>query len=251
MSTEESRHENSFGQLAGAIPSAVTWNDRDAECEKAFCTPESARDYLYRQTTLGWQFWEVIELARKHGLRLRGRGVDVGAGVCWATAWLSQFLEVTHIRAVDISEHRLKEFAPPILNAFDAQWNKITLAVEDFTRVKEPDGSMDFVFMGQALHHADHPVTLLRETSRILKPKGFVLIIGEEPVQPIDIAKRRLKLLFTNPRRALGSFDELFPPDEWGDHYYRRSDYRRLFRRSTMQWDHRWIGRFCIFVLWK
>lgn len=101
--------------------------------------------------------------------------------------------------------------------------------------------------MSQAFHHADYPDKLLNEISRVLKPGGIVIIIGEEYM---NLMQRRLKnvvryilssflpnklqiMIFGrifNKGKLFASRAELFPDDPiLGDHYYSCHEYHDMF----------------------
>ena len=101
--------------------------------------------------------------------------------------------------------------------------------------------------MSQAFHHAHKPDLLLREIYRVLKPGGFILLIGEEPVYAYDIiikyTKNIIKYMFPNItykskpiNKIIPKFKEMFAPDEvTGDHYYLIKDYYNIFNNNRYE----------------
>jgi ubiquinone/menaquinone biosynthesis C-methylase UbiE len=84
---------------------------------------------------------------------------------------------------------------------------------------------MDVVFISSAFHHASSPLRLLTEIDRVLKPGGKLMLIGENFIGAMQIARRMIGML-VRKRRFCSNFYDLFPPnDVSGDHYYRVSDY--------------------------
>lgn len=227
------------------ISTAVFWNDEDKEKDKPFYllenNPGKLQEYLEGTTTNYEQYENVLKFARKLGLKIQGTGVDVASGVCWTTALLSKIESVEHIYAIDVSKHRLGQIAPQVFKILGAVQSKITRVLGSFYDIKLPDSSVNFCCMAQAFHHADNPMRLLKELHRILKPKGIVLVIGETPIYPAGLLKSRIKnvikmivpmSLYTSKPiyKFFPSYKDLFPTDfESGDHYYRISDYPKIF----------------------
>jgi SAM-dependent methyltransferase/biotin operon repressor len=55
--------------------------------------------------------------------------------------------------------------------------DNITWKQGDFEHLPIPDASIDIAMLSQALHHAEHPATALREAWRILRPGGRAMIL--------------------------------------------------------------------------
>jgi ArsR family transcriptional regulator len=53
----------------------------------------------------------------------------------------------------------------------------LTYKLGDIEKVPLPDRSVDLAILSQALHHAQHPETAVKEAYRILKPGGQILIL--------------------------------------------------------------------------
>jgi SAM-dependent methyltransferase len=89
--------------------------------------------------------------------------------------------------------------------------------------------------MSHAFHHADQPLRLLAESGRILKPNGRIIVVGEHRIGAAAILRRFASTLLRR-RRLVPDFKRLFPPDPvLGDHYYRASDYKRMFDEMGYQ----------------
>jgi ubiquinone/menaquinone biosynthesis C-methylase UbiE len=57
--------------------------------------------------------------------------------------------------------------------------SNVDLAVGEATRVPLEDSSMDAAYANMVLHHAEHPVGMLREMVRVVRPGGTVAITDE------------------------------------------------------------------------
>jgi ubiquinone/menaquinone biosynthesis C-methylase UbiE len=248
------------------VPTSEYWNDEDQERAKPYYIlnkdPQELLRFLHRDTSLHAQYLAVLNLGQQR-YQLRGTGVDVAAGVCWTTALLSREPGVEKLYAIEVSKHRLLRLAPPVCEFLGAVEDKIIRAVGSFYDIRLSDGSVDFCMMCQAFHHADDPERLLRELQRILKPGGIILMIGEDPVRPSQVLKRRVSnfVRMLPVVRRLGapavyklapSFDELYPADEeGGDHYYRPDDYERFFRQGGFSLQQMTESGFTVFVATK
>jgi ubiquinone/menaquinone biosynthesis C-methylase UbiE len=233
------------GTTQEEIAFAGYWNNEEIEKEKDWYilngNSNKLTDYLTRKTTYHDEFRSIVTFMETNGLRLKGVGVDIAAGVCWTTALLSRIEGVDTLYALDISRHRLEKIAPRVFDLFGAKQEKIVRVLGSFYDIRLPDASVDFCFMSQAFHHADNPDLLLSEVRRILKSRGLILMIGEQPVKGRAILKRYVKNsvssclsrgMVPGRPRLLPTFQELFPPDtESGDHYYRLRDYVNMFAR--------------------
>jgi ubiquinone/menaquinone biosynthesis C-methylase UbiE len=171
---------------------------------------------------------------------------------------------VDRLYAVEISKHRLLRLAPLVLRTLDASTEKITRAVGTFERLHLHDASVDFCLLSQAFHHAEDPLSLLRELLRVLKPGGSVIVVGESPIYPLNIPIKWLKnvLKMVLPARfnrgttpvykVRPSFYELFPTNATtGDHYYRIEDYHRIFRSAGFMLHAKRRLRFTVFLAVK
>jgi len=237
------------GKQVANTPSSDFWND----AEKESCKPYDIRDgnvdklwrYLRDSTTYLSEFEAVLGFARELGVPVRGTGIDVAAGVCWTTGLLSKIGTVEKLYALDFSRHRLLTLAPLVLKAFEAHEEKIIRVLGSFYEVRLPDASVDFCLMCQAFHHADDPRRLLNELARILRPRGSILMIGENPIYPSQLLKKRMSnyLKMVAPQsyylakpvyRWWPRFRDLFPSSvESGDHYYQFCDYAKIFEECA------------------
>jgi ArsR family transcriptional regulator len=55
--------------------------------------------------------------------------------------------------------------------------DNITWKQGDLERLPIPDATIDVALLSQALHHAEHPASALREACRILRPGGRAVIL--------------------------------------------------------------------------
>jgi SAM-dependent methyltransferase len=223
----------------GGVASSSYWNDRAIERGKELWadSPEDRRAlrYLREETRLERAFRDLLGRARALGYVPGGVVLDLGAGICWTSAILARERGVARVLAVDFSRHRLAEIAPHMVAQYGAPAEKIQRVVGSFYDLRVEPGSVDAVVLFAAFHHAFEVERLLAEVRRVLRPSGWLLISGEQPVTARDHARRLAgELLRAARTRRLPrlSFPAIFPPDPvLGDHYYRVSDYVRLLER--------------------
>lgn len=249
-------------QEAASTVSGSYWNDEEEEAKKSFWVEDvndrKALDYIQSQTNLEDSLLQgLAELERWAGRPAEGTALDLGAGVAWATAILAKQPGVDQAYAVDLSRHRLERVAPLIFAQYGAPESKIHRVIGDFTRLRLPDASVGLVAMSQAYHHSHEPGRLLAEVSRVLRPGGMLLISGETPLSPAQVARRVLVYNLRGaahllrlaplqkalrcppvPERPLFSLRlaELFKPDPVkGDRQYLISEIKGLFARHGLR----------------
>lgn len=99
-----------------------------------------------------------------------GKLIELGCGTGYFTKILSDKSE--SIISTDISEEMLS-IARKKLKGFEFQ-------VMDCQDLKFDDGTFDTAFIGLVLLFADDPKKALRESSRVLKPEGSLIIVDPD-----------------------------------------------------------------------
>ena len=220
-------------RAVASIYSAQYWNDLDEEKTKEWWIADGSeaafsrlRGYLesaglmddYRTAE---QFVSSLPAPAGGGLAV----ADLAAGIGWTASLLSKLPNVGTVHAVDISEHRLDLLFPQAIRMFGGEPAKLRRSLGSFYELGFEWGCLDIVFLSSAFHHAANPLRLLTEIDRVLRPGGHLILIGENVIGTVAIARRMLKFLLLE-RRWCTNFYELFPPENsMGDHYYRVSDY--------------------------
>jgi SAM-dependent methyltransferase len=218
-----------------SIYSARSWNDLAEEQSKEWwiangTQAEFARLRSYLDETGLMTDYRIAEryIAQLPGIQLAV--ADLAAGIGWTSSLLSRLSNVGSVHAVDISRHRLELLFPQAIHMFEGEAAKLKRHLGSFYHLGLANASMDVVLLSAAFHHASNPLRLLTEIDRVLKPGGHLVLIGENVIGPIAIFRRVINTLLRQ-RRLCTNFYELFPPDDdWGDHYYRVSDYYFLLQ---------------------
>ena len=169
------------------IEYSIYWNDEEQEREKPLYVLDGDFAKMERYldaTELPRDLKACADAFRSElGRPLSGVGVDLAAGNLWAVPHLLKLGAVEKLYCVEYSFHRLAKNGPRVLEHYGVPPEKIVLVRGSFYDLHLPDGSVDFVLLSQAFHHADRPGELLKEIRRVLKSSGGVMIIGEHHVR--------------------------------------------------------------------
>lgn len=175
--------------------------------------------------------------------RVRGRVIDLGAGSCWATAFLSKLDGVDEVVALDLSEGFLRRVGAPVVRHYGGREDKVTFAASSFEAVPFESGSFDAAFLIAAIHHSLAPLKVLLEGRRVLKPGG-VLVVIESPSSLLRIRRQReqaLELSRTTPTTEItytrGELEYLLR--HAGFHHLRFLPHRELSRNPLKRWVRR------------
>ena len=222
------------------------WNDEEAERRKEWYVGDGDFSRMARyldESGLAADLEHAVSELRRDGRGIGGRGVDVAAGTLWAAPRLLA-AGAEHVVCVELSRHRLVQLGPQVLEHYGVRPEQVTLALGSFYDLRIPDGTLDFAFLCQALHHADRPEALLAELRRVLRPGGTAVVVGEHVLGARHYATAAARTAVAAlprelQRRVLGRVLEpsshplVLPPDPvMGDHFYTPRQYRELFVQS-------------------
>ncbi len=230
------------------------WNDEAQEMSKEWWILDgdlSKMETYLEKIHAVTQLEACVKAAKIYFQRkIKGIGVDLAAGVLWATHHLLR-LGAKVVYSVEYSRHRLLRIGPAVLEHYHVPETKTILVLGDFNRLNFSDNMLDFVFMSQAFHHSNKPRELLREIYRVLKPTGVVIITGEHITelklsdyvcQPLRFIIGRLlpkiiqQKLFGHKIVAHGFWagqnDVFYIDNVLGDHYYTSKQYERMFQEE-------------------
>jgi ubiquinone/menaquinone biosynthesis C-methylase UbiE/uncharacterized protein YbaR (Trm112 family) len=145
---------------------------------------------------------------------VRGSVLEIGAGVCWASALLKRSYRGAHVTASDISTSAL-HLASGVFERVGARPDRLVAC--DMSRLPFADASLDLVFGVAVLHHADDPALVLREIRRVLKPGGRYFGLDEFATNRLFRSYWRIPWLSPFARRSdhLGVTEEVYTFDEW------------------------------------
>ncbi len=154
-------------------------------------------------------------------VEFRGRVLEIGAGGAWLSAEISKLPKVVEVIVTDLSPKLLREQAPKVFKALNANTAKITRMPGDFHQLDFPNNHFDIVVSSEVLHQAANIVQVLREAKRVLKPGGQFIAI-REPVWPLVKIKSRAKMLAKLVATGVN------------DHFYTLADYEEFFRQAAL-----------------
>ncbi len=167
---------------------AAYWNDEAVERGKPYWIEDindrRLLDFLQAGSNLLRCFEAGLAFADEKFNAVRGTVLDVGAGVCWTTALVSRWPQVTKVHALDFSSHRLFKIAPLVFEQFGAIGEKIERHCAPMAPLPFPDESADLVIFCQALYMNDRPDDVLGDTYRALRSGGVVLVTCESIEEP-------------------------------------------------------------------
>lgn len=215
------------------------WNDLSEEKNKAWWINSEQEifkviNYL-NESGLKEEFDILTKFLKDESL-LKGKVLDVAAGVCWTSALLSKEKEVNHIDALEFSLHRINDIAPRVINGLKGDSSKIQRILGSFYDIQGQN--YDLIFMSQAFHHAEKPLNLLLQCDKALKPNGTIALMGEHLINTKRYIRRIIKTLIKDKKIEV-EFYKLFKPDDiLGDHYYRLSDYYFMFQSLGYSVNH-------------
>jgi ubiquinone/menaquinone biosynthesis C-methylase UbiE len=133
---------------------------------------------------------EIIQHLRDKKYVLQGmKGADFGCGTGYFTALLAQ--EVGHsgkIYAIDIDEEVIKE-AREFIDQFGLRNVKFLHQDLEINSGLE-NNSLDFIFISQVLYQSDEPYKIISEAKRVLKEKGYLIVLEPQKENPLFTGQR-------------------------------------------------------------
>ena len=203
------------------------WNNSEIEKKKEWWILDNDYNKLWTYLNISKLYQDYIASEKKIKNLISNNSVivDLAAGIGWTSALLSKLDKVDNVNCVEISKHRLNLLCPKAIEMFNGEPKKIKRYIGSFYSTKFENEIADVVFMCQAFHHANEPFKLLKETYRILKKNGVVIMIGE-PAKNLFKTFKRFIYFIVKYKKITFDFKELFPPHKsQGDHFHRLSDY--------------------------
>ncbi len=158
--------------------------DKTKQLSRMFNTISSKYDQFNDIMSMGlarvWRKKAILSLKPyKHDTIL-----DIAAGTADISIKAFEYITPTQIIGIDVSEKMLEIGAEKVAKA--GLSDKITLKVEDVSKMNFADESFDAAITSFGIRNFDKLEESIREVHRVLKPKGkFVILEMSEPRLPI------------------------------------------------------------------
>ena len=158
---------------------------------------------------------EAHTLIADLGLPEGSQGLDVGCGVGLYTLWLAQTVGPRgRVIGIEPSAERVEEARALVGRALPAA--QLELREGDGTKIDLADGSLDWLWCGDVLHHIQDTARALAEFSRVVRPGGRIVIKESQLLHGIFLPghpalERRIRAAETERSRGEGgefSFEE-------------------------------------------
>lgn len=210
------------------------WNDIENEKTKP-CWIEDQLDmkllnFIQKETNLQRCFQDALDFANHFGGGVKGHVLDVGAGVAWTSAIISESKYIESVTAIDYSKHRIKDIAPIVFSQLGGNQNKFKSIVGNFLEKDFPLKKYDIIVFCQSLYMFPHIDVVLEKVSDILAPGGLVLVACERitPDCPIySLNRLKKKMVHVIKGRA----------DLSGNHFYVDKEYRNAIENAGLNYE--------------
>ena len=133
---------------------------------------------------------EIVQHLRDQKYVLQGmKGADFGCGTGYFTALLAEEVGYSgKIYAIDIDEEAIKS-AQEFINQFGLRNVKFLHQDLEINSGLE-NNSIDFVFISQVLYQSDEPQKIISEAKRVLKEKGYLIVLEPQKENPLFAGQR-------------------------------------------------------------
>ena len=135
--------------------------------------PDNPHDSLERMNR--FQEPEARRIIADLGLPPGSKGLDVGCGVGLYGLWLAEAVgSAGHVIGMEPQAERVD--AARSLVSGQPAGERLEFRVGDGTAIPLPDGSVDWVWCGDVLHHIVETERALREFLRVVRPGGRIIV---------------------------------------------------------------------------
>jgi ubiquinone/menaquinone biosynthesis C-methylase UbiE len=145
--------------------------------------------------------------------------IDVGCGPGWLAIELARRRPELRVVAVDLSRTMAK-----IARRHASATANVEVLCENGARLSSPDGAADMIVSAESMHHWRHPVAVLDEFHRVLRPGCRAWIFdGRDDFEPSDMAGWTFMSHRSPPRPVVALLRAIlrahgFSAAQWGTH---------------------------------
>lgn len=186
-----------------------------------------AADYNTRYASASHQgtAQALLKLVVEHGLTT---ALEVG---CGTGHWLRTLAPVTsQVAGLDLSEGMLQQ-----AQSLDGSTPLVQGQAE---QLPFQSNLFDLVFCANALHHFTDPVRFVAEAYRVLRPGGFLAIIGMSPPQ-----RRSQWYIYEYFRETFANDVRRYPAWTVLAHWLQAAGFEKIAGQPVEQISHTWAGR--------
>ena len=186
---------------------------------------------------------EIIRFAKIY-LRLKefpltGIGLELGAGIGYFSATLSEEPDVKLLYVVEYASQYVEKIMPIVFEHYARNPEKLQRVVGDFNKLKLDNSSLDFIYELGSLHHSEDLSVTLQECYRVLKPGGVLIAIdrgwkdstSDEDLQ--TILKQELNPVLK--QRYGFPINKSVTREDWGEHEIRVKEWMDAFKTAGFQ----------------
>jgi ubiquinone/menaquinone biosynthesis C-methylase UbiE len=206
------------------------WNDLEEEKQKPYFIQDKSDpkllNYCEKETNLRRCFEDALRFPGEAGIgEIKGRVLDVGAGVAWSSALMSRIPTVERVIGIDYSEHRIKTIAPLVFEQLHGLQEKFESILGDFLELNWQPEEFNTVVFCQALYMFPNLKRTLDKVKRILAGGGL-LVVACERIVP-SYPRLSYPYLFRKLKRVIKG-----RVDATGNHGYDDREYREAIESA-------------------
>lgn len=215
------------------------WNNIEIEKTKAYWIEDESDlklvYFIQSETNLQRCFQDAVAFSMQFDGGGCGRILDVGAGVAWTSALVSQIPSVQQVIATDYSRHRLLRIAPIVFKQLNGNRLKFDTLLGNFLDIKFEDRYFDVIIFCQSLYMFKDLRVVMEKVRSLLVPDGILIVACERITRSYTIFSPKFylrKLRHMIRGRA----------DTSGKHYYIDSEYKDAIVKSGLEYHFQLLG---------
>jgi SAM-dependent methyltransferase len=186
---------------------------------------------------------QLIEAGEKAVLpaKLRGVGLELGAGTALLSSVLARRPEIARVYAVEVVPEMVETIQKRVVESLlpPAAREKVQRTRGSFDHLELPDESADFILELASWHHSDDLKRSLAEAARVLKKGGLVLAFDR--IQPDAMSDGEVDALLDRVYQQDFLEKMGYPPGIRltrrmnGEHEYRRREWLEAFAAAGFE----------------